>query len=267
MNRTRYDGKLADVWSSGVMLYAMLCCRYPFERPEDDDDPKGQHRIVQRIIKCAPAHMPLVSCLSCLYSMHACMCGCALHALIMVQQSGRGWKGNCRNARTHNTGAACHVTVTSHLCHAGQYEWPKDKPLSAECKDLMSKIFVADPAARISIAQIQVHSSASSCWLMSIHSTHATAQIAKLCLLLAEHDMYRLLAVVHVQKHPWFRHGLPQNLEVDTYNGHYVKLSKQAADNAGNGGCVHPIGLSRCCSFTVESEGLFSACMHSSSVR
>lgn len=51
MNRSRYDGKLADVWSSGVMLYAMLCCRYPFERPEDDDDPKGQHRIVQRIIK------------------------------------------------------------------------------------------------------------------------------------------------------------------------------------------------------------------------
>ncbi|CAL8464979.1 g4514 [Coccomyxa elongata] len=121
MNRSRYDGKQADVWSSGVMLYAMLVCRYPFERPEDDDDPKGQHRIVQRIIKC-------------------------------------------------------------------DYEWPRDKPVSPELKDLMSKIFVADPAARISIAQIQ--------------------------------------------KHPWFRKGLPPNLEVDTYNGHYVSLSKQAVDNA-----------------------------------
>jgi hypothetical protein len=40
------------------------------------------------------------------------------------------------------------------------------------------------------------------------------------------------------QKHPWFRHGLPQNLEVDTYNGHYVKLSKQAADNAGDEPCT-----------------------------
>lgn len=53
LNRSRYDGKLADVWSSGVMLYAMLCCRYPFERPEDDETPRGQHKIVQRIINCA----------------------------------------------------------------------------------------------------------------------------------------------------------------------------------------------------------------------
>ena len=45
------------------------------------------------------------------------------------------------------------------LC-AGDYEWPRDKPVSPELKDLMSKIFVADPAARISIAQIQVRSRA-----------------------------------------------------------------------------------------------------------
>jgi len=30
-----YDGKNADVWSAGVMLYTMLYARYPFERPED----------------------------------------------------------------------------------------------------------------------------------------------------------------------------------------------------------------------------------------
>ncbi len=50
------------------------------------------------------------------------------------------------------------ATTRVHLLCAGDYEWPRDKPVSPELKDLMSKIFVADPAARISIAQIQVPS-------------------------------------------------------------------------------------------------------------
>ena len=45
-----YDAKRADVWSSGVMLYAMLCCNYPFERPDDEGHPQSQLRIVQRIV-------------------------------------------------------------------------------------------------------------------------------------------------------------------------------------------------------------------------
>ena len=48
-----YDSKQADVWSSGVMLYAMLFCCYPFDRREDQDDPRAYAKITQRIFKGA----------------------------------------------------------------------------------------------------------------------------------------------------------------------------------------------------------------------
>jgi len=48
-----YDGKMADIWSAGVMLYTMLFARYPFERPEDKklDQHQRLQRILHRIIK------------------------------------------------------------------------------------------------------------------------------------------------------------------------------------------------------------------------
>ena len=57
-----YDAKQADVWSSGVMLFAMLCCTYPFERPEDEKDPLGHNRVVQRIMKGAKQKFRLLFC-------------------------------------------------------------------------------------------------------------------------------------------------------------------------------------------------------------
>ena len=37
-NTGNYDGKAVDVWACGVMLFVMLFCQYPFERPEDEQE-------------------------------------------------------------------------------------------------------------------------------------------------------------------------------------------------------------------------------------
>ena len=56
---TGYNSKQADVWSAGVMLYAMLFCSYPFDRREDADDPKYYAKMTQRIfIGARPAQGP-----------------------------------------------------------------------------------------------------------------------------------------------------------------------------------------------------------------
>ncbi|KAJ7968046.1 Protein kinase [Quillaja saponaria] len=86
-SRREYDGKLADVWSSGVTLYVMLVGAYPFE---DQEDPKNFRKTINRIM-------------------------------------------------------------------AVQYKIPDYVHISQDCRQLISRIFVANPAKRITIKEIKNH--------------------------------------------------------------------------------------------------------------
>jgi len=60
-NKQHYDGKQADVWSAGVMLYVMLFCEYPFERPQDRNDNRRFQKILQRILRVDYSFPPSVA--------------------------------------------------------------------------------------------------------------------------------------------------------------------------------------------------------------
>ncbi|KAK9832742.1 hypothetical protein WJX81_006569 [Elliptochloris bilobata] len=87
MIRKQYDGKRADMWSCGVLLYVMIVGSYPFEDPKD---PGNFRRFVQRTIRAA-------------------------------------------------------------------YTFPPEVLVSAECRDLISRIFQADPNKRATVEDIRRH--------------------------------------------------------------------------------------------------------------
>lgn len=111
-----YDGKPADLWSAGVILYVMLCARFPFERPDDSQLAYQDKlkKVLQRIVNVQYSFprgkvLPAFTCLS------------------LVQYIST--EATCA--------AACNI--------------------SESCRDLIQKLLVADPAARLTIPGIFQH--------------------------------------------------------------------------------------------------------------
>lgn len=56
-----YDGKLADVWCCGVVLYTMLAAAFPFSRAQQQNQPTGLSKTFKRILKGEYTVPPYVS--------------------------------------------------------------------------------------------------------------------------------------------------------------------------------------------------------------
>lgn len=56
-----YNGKSADIWSCGVVLFVMLTGSYPFERSDDKKNPQRLQKMIKRILAVDYAFPPSVS--------------------------------------------------------------------------------------------------------------------------------------------------------------------------------------------------------------